>query len=185
MRVIAGEARHLILKTLPGDETRPTTDKIKETLFNIINFDLPGSKFLDLYAGSGAIGIEAISRGADECVFVDNNPKASQIIQFNLEHTKLNDRGLVITSDAVSALRRMENSGKVFDIIFLDPPYDRGLEDQALGYLSKSSICSCNTDIIIELSIKSDIERFKNFGYKIIKVKEYKSNKHVFLRRIE
>ena len=183
MRVIAGEARHLVLKTLPGDETRPTTDIIKETLFNMINFDIPGTKFLDLYSGSGAIGIEALSRGADESVFVDNNSKATKIIAENLEHTKLSDKATVITSEAVSALRRLENTGKVFDIIYLDPPYDQGLEDQALGYLSKSKLCSPDTMIILETGRKNEVERFKSIGFSAVKIKEYKTNKHVFLRR--
>lgn len=183
MRVIAGEARHLVLKTLPGDETRPTTDIIKETLFNMINFDIPGAKFLDLYSGSGAIGIEALSRGADESVFVDNNSKATKIISENLEHTKLSDKATVITSEAVSALRRLENTGKVFDIIYLDPPYDKTFEDQALGYLSKSKLCSTDTIIILETSRKNEVERFKNLGFSTTKIKEYKTNKHVFLRR--
>lgn len=183
MRVIAGEARHLILKTLPGDETRPTTDKIKETLFNMINFDLPGSRFLDLYAGSGAIGIEALSRGAQECVFVDNNPRATAVIRDNLEHTKLADKASVITSEAVSALRRLESSGKVFDFIFLDPPYDKCFEDQALGYLSGSKLCDADSTIIVELSIKNDVDRFKRLGFTPVKIKNYKTNKHVFLRR--
>ena len=89
MRVIAGKARRLNLETLPGLDTRPTTDRIKETLFNILQADIPGASFLDLFAGSGAIGIEALSRGAENAVFVDKNPKACACIRRNLEFTRL------------------------------------------------------------------------------------------------
>ncbi|MDO4938521.1 MAG: 16S rRNA (guanine(966)-N(2))-methyltransferase RsmD [Lachnospiraceae bacterium] len=183
MRVIAGTARRLILKTLPGNDTRPTTDMIKETLFNMINFDLPGSVFLDLFAGSGAIGIEALSRGASKCVFVDNNAKATAVIRDNVQHTRFEDVSDIITSDSVSALRRLENKHDVFSIVFMDPPYDMKLEDPVLFYLKNSSLIDDDTLIIVEMSIKSDTEHFEKSGYMIEKIKSYKTNKHVFLRR--
>lgn len=183
MRVIAGSARRLLLKTLPGNDTRPTTDKIKETLFNMLNFDLPGSRFLDLYAGSGAIGIEALSRGALHCTFVDNNAKAASIIRENVEHTHFSEQADIIVSEAVSALRRIEKSSDVFDFVFLDPPYDLGYEDSALRFLKSSRIINESSLIIVEMSINSDIDHFSTLGYTIEKVKAYKTNKHVFLRR--
>lgn len=183
MRVIAGSARRLLLKTLPGNDTRPTTDKIKETLFNIINFDLPGSNFLDLFAGSGAIGIEALSRGANQAVFVDNNSKAAAVIKENIEHTHFEEQSDVITADAVSALRRLEGQGKQFDIVFLDPPYNCQLEDSVLRYLKNSSLISSDSTVIVEMSMETDTEHFNGLGYDIDKVKTYKTNKHVFLRR--
>ncbi len=183
MRVIAGTARRLLLRTIPGDETRPTTDKIKETLFNMINFDLPGARFLDLYAGSGAIGIEALSRGAVKAVFVENSTKAAACIRDNLEHTHFTQEGELIVADAVAALARLERTaGAPFDIIFMDPPYDKGLEQSALRYLSSSALADEDTVFIVEMSIKADIDILGTLGYEIIKVKEYKSNKHVFLR---
>jgi len=184
MRVIAGSARRLILKTLPGKETRPTTDQIKETVFNILNFDLPGSCFLDLYAGSGAIGIEALSRGAKRAVFVDNNPKATAIITENLKHTGFSDQSQVITSDAVSAIRRLETTFKdVFGFVFMDPPYDMGLEDLALRTLYRSVLIDDTTVIIVEMSKNGDANHFIQLGYTIDRIKEYKTNKHVFLKR--
>ena len=180
MRVIAGEARRLILKTLPGNDTRPTTDMIKETLFNMINFDIPGSRFLDLYAGSGAIGIEALSRGAVSAAFVDNNPKATAVISENLEHTHFTDRAQVITSEAVLSLRRLSGH---YDIVFMDPPYDNGLEDGVLRALAVSGLIDESTLLIVEMSIGADTEHFIGLGYDIEKIKSYKSNKHVFLRR--
>ena len=184
MRVIAGSARRLLLKTIPGDETRPTTDKIKETLFNMINFDLPGARFLDLFAGSGAIGIEALSRGAKKAVFVENSTKAAACIRENLEHTHFTQESDLIVADAVSALARMERTaGEPFDIIFMDPPYDKGLEQGVLQYLKNSALADEDTMFIVEMSLKADIDIFEQLGYVIVKVKEYKSNKHVFLKK--
>ena len=136
MRVIAGSARRLLLKTLPGNDTRPTTDMIKETLFNMINFDLPGSRFLDLYAGSGAIGIEALSRGASFCTFVDNNAKAAAVIRENVEHTHFTEQSDIITSEAVSALRRIEKTSESYDVI-------DGLADKLLSYGTRFYTCHC------------------------------------------
>ena len=108
MRVIAGKARRLALKTVPGMETRPTTDRIKETLFNILQPEIPDCRFLDLFSGSGGIGIEAISRGASEAVFVEKNPKACRCIRENLSFTKLTDGGKLLNMDVLQALRSLE-----------------------------------------------------------------------------
>ena len=108
MRVIAGKARRLNLKTIPGNETRPTTDRIKETLFNILQPEIPGCRFLDLFSGSGAIGIEALSRGADYAVFVEKNPKACACIRENLSFTKLSEGGKLLNMDVLQALRSLE-----------------------------------------------------------------------------
>ena len=115
------------LKTLEGMDTRPTTDRIKETLFNIISPSIFDSIFLDLFSGSGGIGIEALSRGAREAVFVENNPKAMACIKENLKFTRLEAKAATMTTDVMDALYRLEGE-KVFDFIFMDPPYDRGLE---------------------------------------------------------
>ena len=108
MRVIAGKARRLLLKTIEGQDTRPTTDRIKETLFNILNPDLPGTTFLDLFSGSGGIGIEALSRGADRAVFIEMNPKAAECIRENLQTTKLEEESVVMNCDVLTGLRRLE-----------------------------------------------------------------------------
>jgi len=183
MRVISGTARRLLLKTLPGSDTRPTTDKIKETLFNMINFDLPGSKFLDLYAGSGAIGIEALSRGAIKATFIDNSPKAVAIIKENLEHTGFSEVSEVITGEVLSGLKRLSIRKEVYDFVFMDPPYRLGLEDGVLRYLKTSDLIDGNTQIIIEMSEDTDAEHLTSIGYVIDKIKIYKTNKHIFLRR--
>lgn len=119
MRVIAGSARSLKLKTLEGIETRPTTDRIKETLFNMISPQMYDCIFLDLFAGSGGIGIEALSRGAKEAVFVEKNPKAMECVKENLKFTRLEKKGLTLTKDVMNALYQLEGE-KVFDFVFMD-----------------------------------------------------------------
>ena len=119
MRIIAGTARSLPLKTIEGLETRPTTDKIKETLFNMLQNDVPGCYFLDLFAGSGQIGLEAISRGALYAVFIENNRKAAKCIEDNIAFTKFTKESRLLTTDVISGISSLE--GKyTFDIIFMD-----------------------------------------------------------------
>ena len=120
MRVIAGSARRLLLKTPEGMETRPTTDRIKETLFNMIQDDLYHCQFLDLFSGSGAIGIEALSRGARQAVFVENHPDAVETIRSNLKTTRLEEQAIVMNCDVMTALKRLEERGFSFDFIFMD-----------------------------------------------------------------
>ncbi len=182
MRVIAGEARSLPLKTVRSLDVRPTTDKIKETLFNMLMPYLNGCRFLDLFAGSGAIGIEAISRGALEAVFVDNSRAAQVCIEDNLTFTKFSDRSRLMKCDVLTALRRLEGQG-VFDLIFMDPPYDQGLEKDVLRYLRDSSLADEDTLIVVEASKETDFSYLDKWGYDLIKDKIYKSNRHIFLRR--
>jgi 16S rRNA (guanine966-N2)-methyltransferase len=184
VRVIAGTARSLPLKCIEGLETRPTTDRIKETLFNMLQQDIPGCRFLDLFAGSGAIGIEALSRGAGEAVFVENHRKAYACIRENLRFTRLVDRSRVLLSDAVSALCRLERE-PAFDIIFMDPPYDQGLEQQVIHALAHSALADSHTTIILETSKKSEDAWMEAYGFTPWKVKSYKTNRHVFIRRTE
>ena len=181
MRVIAGSARRLQLKTLEGLDTRPTQDIIKETLFNVIQNLVPGSSFLDLFAGSGAIGIEALSRGAVNAVFIEQNRKASKIIEENLSFTKLADRGTVVTCDVMIGLNQLEKKG-AFDIIHMDPPYEAGLEKNVLSYLKDSKLVKEDTLIILEASNKTDLSYIVDLGYIIEKEKIYKHNRHLFMR---
>ena len=131
MRIIAGTARSLPLKTVEGMDTRPTTDKIKETLFNVLQAEVPGAYFLDLFAGSGQIGLEALSRGAAYCVFIENNRKAAKCIEDNIAFTKFDKESRLLVSDVSSGLHTLEGR-YTFDLIFLDPPYRTGLLQQAL-----------------------------------------------------
>ena len=184
MRVIAGTARRLNLVTPEGMETRPTTDRVKETLFNILQPTLAGRHFLDLFAGSGGIGIEALSRGARSCVFVDNNRKAQNCIIQNLKHTHLEDKGELLKMDISSALARLERAGRSFDIIFMDPPYGKLWEKQVLEQLKDSSLVTEDTQIIVEANLETDMDYAENLGFEIIRIKESKTNQHFFLRRI-
>jgi len=145
MRVIAGTARRLKLETPAGRHTRPTSDKIKETLFNIIQQDLYDARFLDLFSGSGGIAIEALSRGAAEAVLVDNDREALRCIRTNLAHTHFEEQARVMGMDVLQALRRLDQQRKAFDIIFMDPPYSMGLERRILPYLTESSLVHDDT----------------------------------------
>mgnify|MGYP002544254663 CR=1 FL=1 len=182
MRVIAGKARRLNLKTIPGIDTRPTTDRIKETLFNILQPELLECRFLDLFSGSGGIGIEALSRGASYAVFVEKNPKAAACIRENLAFTKLAEDGKLLNMDVLQALRSLEG-GEPFDCIFMDPPYNHELEKSVLTYLAESSLLSEEGIIIVEASKETEFDYAEDLGYHIIKEKEYKTNKHVFIEK--
>lgn len=184
MRVIAGSARRIPLKTLDGMETRPTTDRIKETLFNMLQYDLADCCFLDLFAGSGAIGIEALSRGAKQCVFVEQNARAVTVIRDNLKATKLEAQAVVMHCDALTALKRLEGKYR-FDFIFMDPPYNHLLERQMLEYLAGSGMIDKQSTIIIEASLETDFDYLEPLGFVLEKNKEYKTNRHVFVYRGE
>lgn len=182
MRVIAGSARRTPLKTLEGMNTRPTTDRIKETLFNMLQYDLADCCFLDLFAGSGAIGIEALSRGAKTCVFVEQNPKAMECVRENLKATRLESQAAAMNCDALTALKRLEGKYK-FDYIFMDPPYDNLLEKQMLEYLADSKLIDKQSTIIIEASLETKFDYLESLGFVLEKEKEYKTNKHMFVYR--
>ena len=125
LRVISGTAKGHKLKTIKGITTRPTADRVKESLFNIISGLIPKARVLDVYAGTGSIGIEALSRGAEFAVFVDKSNECSRIIRENLVSTKLIDKASVITGDIFITLNKISKNNKKFDIIFLDPPYKK------------------------------------------------------------
>lgn len=181
MRVIAGKARRLQLKTPEGFDTRPTTDKIKETLFNILNPYLADADFLDLFSGSGAIGIEALSRGAKYAAFVEDNKAAIECIKANLRTTGLEKQAEIFPLGAMDAIRALEIKGKVFDVIFMDPPYNHMLECDLLMTLQNSNIIYCDTIIVAEASINTKFDYLDNTKFRIFKKKEYKSNQHVFI----
>ena len=182
MRVIAGKARRIQLKSMEGMNTRPTTDRIKETLFNMLSQDIYGCHFLDLFSGSGAIGIEALSRGASHAVLVEQDSKAADCILENLQFTKLIDRAELQKCDVLTALHRMEGQ-KPFDVIFMDPPYDQGLERQVMEYLTRSSLADEYTVIVIEASLETDFSWLEAAGFHAYKYKKYKTNQHVFIQR--
>lgn len=185
MRVIAGSAKRLLLTTADGLDTRPTTDRIKETLFNMLSPDIPGCLFLDLFSGSGAIAIEALSRGAERAVLVENSREAIRCIRDNLRRTRLEERAEVIECDVETALKRLEGRVPAFDIIFMDPPYNRQLERRVLEALRGSALADGHTLIIFEASKETEVSWLEELGYELIKNKEYKTNRHVFARKRE
>ena len=148
MRVIAGSARRTPLVAPRGQNTRPTADRVKENLFNIIAAHVPGARFLDLFCGSGAMGIEALSRGAKETVFVDISRDAINALNANLVRTRLSGR--VMPMCALAAVSALEREGRGFDLIFLDPPYGQGLLGQVLEALGKSNILQPDGIVIAE-----------------------------------
>lgn len=182
MRVIAGKARRLPLVSPSGKDTRPTTDRIKETLFNIIQDDIPGCEFLDLFSGSGGIGIEALSRGAAEAVFVEFGREALACIKTNLEKTKLSNQAIVLPVEATYSISKLEKMGKVFDVIFADPPYRKEFEPKILNLLANSTIVKPGTLVIMESSLETNPDYVDESVYEIEKIKEYKTNQHLFLR---
>ena len=169
MRVITGTARGIQLKTPEGMQTRPTSDRVKEAMFSIIQFDVPGARVLDLFGGTGQLGIEAISRGAKSAVFVDAGDKACRLIQENLKRTKLEGQGRVVRSDYMDYLRRCKET---YDIIFLDPPYAEVFLENALNLITEIDILQSDGIIVAERPLGKELpweyegyQRSKDYKY--------------------
>ena len=182
MRIIAGTARSLPLRSIEGRDTRPTTDRIKETLFNILQTGIEGCSFLDLFAGSGQIGLEALSRGANHAVFVENSKKACACIEENIRFTRFDARAKLLSMEASGALRTLEGNDS-FDYIFMDPPYQSGMEQEVLIYLAGSGLLKEDGVIIIEAAADTDFAYVSGMGLKVIREKKYKTNKHIFVTK--
>lgn len=182
MRVIAGTARSMPLKTPDGLETRPTQDRIKETLFNMLQTDIPGCVFVDIFSGSGGIGIEALSRGARKAYFIENGAKPIACITDNLKFTKLDDKAILLKQDAAQAIYNIYE--KTVDIIYMDPPYSKDIERNMLMLLSNVKYVTEDTILIVEADLQTDIDYAEEYGFEVIKQKKYKSNKHIFLQKI-
>ena len=168
MRVITGKARGTQLKTPAGMETRPTTDRVKEALFSIIHFDIPGAHILDLFGGTGQLGIEALSRGAEKAVFVDAREDACKIIRENLKRTKFEGQGSVIRCDYLDYLRRCKEH---FDIVFLDPPYAEVFLENALICIAEIDILQTDGIIVTERPLGKELS-FELKGF--TRSKDYK-----------
>ena len=148
MRIISGKARGTKIATIDSNNTRPTLDRVKESLFNIIQGTIVDANVLDLFAGSGALGIETLSRGAKKVFFCDNNKKATEIIKQNLDKTKFLEKSEILNCDYKKALEKLTN--EKFDIIFIDPPYKDDIAVKALEQIAKNNMISKNGIIIIE-----------------------------------
>ena len=172
MRVISGYLRGAKLYTLEGDNTRPTLDRVKESLFNIINFDIKDSLFLDLFAGSGAIGIEAASRGAKKVVMCEKSKDAINIINKNLEKTKLQEDIVLYNMDFEQCILNKLN--EKFDIVYLDPPYKTDYAYKAAKLLLEKNLLKQDSVLILETDIEQIVEnQFKNLNLLQIKKKKY------------
>lgn len=182
MRVIAGTARSLPLKAPPGTDTRPTTDRVKETLFNILQPRLGGAVFVDLFSGSGAIGIEALSRGARKAYFVENRAGAVACIRQNLAFTRLEQSAVVIRQDAAAALADLAQEA---DVVFLDPPYGSGEERRALEAAARCACVTPKTLLVVESDLATDFSYLEELGFFLEREKRYKTNRHLFLGRGE
>lgn len=180
MRVISGKARGLKLDSPKGYKTRPTTDYIKESLFNMISSYLMDCVFLDLFSGTGAIGIEALSRGAKNAVFVDNDFECIDIIKKNLVKAKFQEKAFVLNKDAMDCFNYLYINKYKFDIIFMDPPYKKIFINTVLKNICDFNILNKNGFIICEQSSQSDLPCEDNF--KIFKTKNYKTTSLIFLR---
>lgn len=155
MRVISGSARGKILEAVPGMNTRPTTDRVKESVFNILQFHIAGASVLDLFAGTGQMGIEALSRGAARAVFVDSSPKALAVIRKNIAAARVQARAEVLQTDFKQALQQLKQ--QKFDILFLDPPYGGEILNSALNHVELFDILSTDGIIICESSVEDTI----------------------------
>lgn len=182
MRVIAGTRRSMPLKAPVGDNTRPTQDRTKETLFNVLQCDVEGAEFLDVFAGSGAISIEALSRGAAHATMIEKAPQALACIRSNLAFTRFSDSATVMESDFAVALDRLRGH-RPFDIVFMDPPYMAGYEPTLFKMLSCSDYIDDDTIIVLEASLDTDLSCIVANDFEAYKIKKYKTNQHIFVRR--
>lgn len=180
MRVISGSARGTVLHSIEDISTRPTLDRVKESLFNIIQNDIEDTTVLDLFAGSGAIGIEFLSRRAKQVYFCDKSSKAVAMIEKNLEKTKLKEKAIVYNKDFIDCINTVKNIK--FDIIFLDPPYDFDISKNAIKLILEYGLLNEDGIIIIETDEKErEIENLKTTNLEIYDSRKYGRANLIFL----
>lgn len=184
MRVISGEARGKKLISLKGANTRPTLDRVKEALFNIIQFQVKNATILDLFSGSGAISIEALSRGAKSAVLCDNSQEAIKIIEKNLENTKQKNKAVILKNDYMEALKKLGIDEKKFDIIFLDPPYESDFIIKSIQKILDLNLLEEQGIIIAETDSNFDKKQLKdNKMIKIYDERKYGIVNLIFIRK--
>jgi 16S rRNA (guanine966-N2)-methyltransferase len=182
MRVIGGTAKGRALKAVPGDSTRPILDRVKVPLFDILRPSLEGMTILDLFAGTGSVGIEALSQGATHCVFLDTNAKAFKVIKENLETTQLSDRAEVRHTDAFTYLK---NTAKAFDLIFVAPPQYKGVWIEAMHIIAeRPHLVASGGQIIVQIDPK-EYEPLELTAFKEVQQRRYGSTILVFYHHVE
>lgn len=183
MRVISGTAKGTILYALEGNNTRPTLDRVKEALFNMIQIDIQDADVLDLFSGSGALGIEAMSRGAKRVVLCDKSKEAIKVIERNLEKTHLKEKAFVIKNDYIDALNFLKEKFQ-FDFIFLDPPYAGDMIKKSLEEIIKLELLKEDGIVIIETDEEERIlKEIKNMNVNVYDLRKYGRVKLMFLNR--
>lgn len=185
MRIISGVSRGSRLVTLEGTETRPTLDRVKEPLFSIIQMHIKDARVLDLFAGSGALGLEALSRGAKMAVFSDISDKAINVIKQNIEKTKLGEKTVVIKNSYEEVLNQMKSEKKEFDIIFLDPPYKSGLLDDAIRKILEYKLLAKEGIVVVETDTEAELQKVQNVDLHIKDIRKYGRVILLFLERKE
>ena len=180
VRIIAGTARGRKIDTLEGMETRPTLDRVKEAVFGSLQFRIPYAEVLDLFAGSGSLGLEAASRGAKRAVFNDRNPACAAIIRRNVETLGFSDAARVLNLDYAAAIERLSNDGESFDLAFLDPPYREGIAEDAVKRLFEARLIKSGGLVVLEHAAElvpdglagvyrvAKTKRFGKCGYSLI-----------------
>ena len=183
MRIIAGSARGHRIKAPDGSGTRPTTDKIREAMFSILFDKVVDAKVLDIFAGTGAIGIESLSRGAKSAIFIDHNHICCDIIRENLDKTKLKSNATVFCNDSFRAMEMLSKKGEKFDIIFIDPPYFEGYFDKILGCISEKELLEDNGILVVEKHVTVEMEE-EHVGFEMFKEKRYGEILLCFYRKV-
>lgn len=181
MRIISGQARGTVLYTLDGDSTRPTLDRVKESLFNIIQSKIREAVVLDLFAGSGALGIESLSRGAKKVFLCDKSKQAINIIKKNLEKTKLTTNAIIINDDYKNAIKETKDK---FDIIFIDPPYMENIAVKAVENIIENNLLTDEGLIILETDDEQrEIQQLQKINVNVQDLRRYGRVKLIFLNR--
>jgi len=182
MRIISGKSRGTKLYTLEGMNTRPTLDRVKESIFNIIQSEIAGATVLDLFSGSGAIGLEMLSRGAEKAILCDNSKEAIEVINKNIQKTHMEEKAEIYNTDFKTCIEKVKN--EKFDIIYLDPPYNTNYIEQSLRMIIEEDIIKSDSLIILETDEKERIlKEIESINIEIIDERKYGRAAVVFLKK--
>ena len=184
MRIISGTARGLKLETLDGVMTRPTLDRVKEPLFSIIQTKIPGANVLDLFSGSGALGLEAVSRGAEKAVLCDSYYQAISIIKKNIEKARFQEKVMLVHCDYQKCIEILQKQKECFDIIFLDPPYKKNIAVNAINKILQNDLLKDDGIIIIETDeLDRELKQLEVLPIHVINTRKYGRVQLIFLNR--